>query len=162
VDTSEVAALFGDETELYADTRDGDLGGVSLAVFVARHLGRGKSGFHRIGMVGVFLATAGHSVQREAEVLVRLGRGRSNPQIAAELQLSRKTVSSHLEHIYTKLGVKPGPRPPCSPCATASSRRPAGPGPDRKIGQLPDSATPRRSVQRTQGNDSPGKTRWDP
>jgi hypothetical protein len=39
VDTSEVAAVFGDETELYADRRDGDLGGVALALFVARHLG---------------------------------------------------------------------------------------------------------------------------
>ena len=67
VDTTEVAALFGDETELYADTHDGDLGGVSLAVFVARHLGRGKSGFHRIGMVGRFLASAGRSVQRVME-----------------------------------------------------------------------------------------------
>jgi len=67
VDTSEVAALFGDESELYADTRDGDLGGVGLAVFVARHLGRGKSGFHRIGMVGKFLATSGRSVQRVME-----------------------------------------------------------------------------------------------
>jgi hypothetical protein len=47
VDTAEVAALFGDETELYADTRGGDLGGISLAVFVARHLGRGKSSFYR-------------------------------------------------------------------------------------------------------------------
>jgi HD-GYP domain-containing protein (c-di-GMP phosphodiesterase class II) len=64
VDTSEVAALFGDEVQFYADTRDGDLGGVSLAVFVARHLGHGKSGFHRIGMVGKFLASAGRSVQR--------------------------------------------------------------------------------------------------
>src|SRR5580692_6786186 len=63
-ETSEVAALFGDETELYADTRDEDLGGVSLALFVARHLGRGKSGFRRIGMVGKFLASAGHSVQQ--------------------------------------------------------------------------------------------------
>lgn len=63
-DTSEVAALFGDETELYADTRDEDLGGVTLALFVARHLGRGKSGFRRIGMVGAFLASAGRSVQQ--------------------------------------------------------------------------------------------------
>ena len=63
-ETSEVAALFGDETELYADTRDEDLGGVSLALFVARHLGRGKSGFRRIGMVGKFLASAGRSVQQ--------------------------------------------------------------------------------------------------
>ena len=64
VDTSEVAALFGDETELYAETHDEDLGGVSMAIFVARHLGRGRSGFHRLGMVGKFLATAGRSVQR--------------------------------------------------------------------------------------------------
>jgi HD-GYP domain-containing protein (c-di-GMP phosphodiesterase class II) len=63
VETAEVAALFGDETEFYADTRDGDYGGVRLAVFVARHLGRGGSGFHRIGMVGRFLASAGQSVQ---------------------------------------------------------------------------------------------------
>jgi HD-GYP domain-containing protein (c-di-GMP phosphodiesterase class II) len=63
VDTSEVAALFGDETELYADSHEGDYGGLSLAVFVARHLGRGKSGFHRIGMVGTFLATAGRSAR---------------------------------------------------------------------------------------------------
>jgi HD-GYP domain-containing protein (c-di-GMP phosphodiesterase class II) len=64
VETSEVAALFGDETELYAETRDEDLGGLTLAVFVVRHLGRGKSGFRRLGMVGRFLATAGRSVQQ--------------------------------------------------------------------------------------------------
>jgi HD-GYP domain-containing protein (c-di-GMP phosphodiesterase class II) len=64
VDTSEVAALFGNEMEFYADTRDEDLGGVTLAVFVARHLGRGRSGFRRIGMVGTFLATAGRSAQQ--------------------------------------------------------------------------------------------------
>jgi HD-GYP domain-containing protein (c-di-GMP phosphodiesterase class II) len=63
-DTSEMAALFGDETEVYADTRDGDLGGITLALFVARHLGRGKPGFRRAGMVGKFLATAGRSVQQ--------------------------------------------------------------------------------------------------
>jgi hypothetical protein len=29
VDTAEVAALFGDETELYADSHEGDLGGIA-------------------------------------------------------------------------------------------------------------------------------------
>ena len=63
-ETSEVAALFGDETEVYADTRDEDLTRAALAVFVARHLGRGRSGFRRIEMVGTFVATAGRSVQQ--------------------------------------------------------------------------------------------------
>lgn len=67
VDTSEVAELFGDETEFYAGTREADLDRAAMAVFVARHLGRGKSGFHRIGMVGKFLATAGRSVQSVME-----------------------------------------------------------------------------------------------
>ena len=67
--------------------------------------------------VHAVLEAAGHRIRRraslpsgltarEVEVLVRLGQGRSNPEIAAELQLSRKTVSTHLEHIYAKLGVK--------------------------------------------------------
>jgi DNA-binding NarL/FixJ family response regulator len=47
----------------------------------------------------------GGLTKREAAVLVALARGRSNPQIAEELSISRKTVSSHLEHIYTKLSV---------------------------------------------------------
>jgi hypothetical protein len=59
-----VAALLGDEAEFYADTREGDLGGVSMAVFVARHLGRGQSSLHRIELVGRFLASAGRSVQQ--------------------------------------------------------------------------------------------------
>jgi HD-GYP domain-containing protein (c-di-GMP phosphodiesterase class II) len=67
VDTTELAALFGDEIGLYADTRDEDLERVTLAVFVGRHLGRGQSGFRRIGLVGKFLATAGRSVQQVME-----------------------------------------------------------------------------------------------
>jgi HD-GYP domain-containing protein (c-di-GMP phosphodiesterase class II) len=47
----------------------------------------------------------GGLTKREVAVLVSLARGRSNPQIASELSISRKTVSAHLEHIYTKLNV---------------------------------------------------------
>ena len=37
--------------------------------------------------------------------MVQLARGRSNPEIAEALGVSRRTVTSHLEHVYTKLGV---------------------------------------------------------
>ncbi|MBB2503696.1 HD domain-containing phosphohydrolase [Amycolatopsis echigonensis] len=63
-DTSELAALFGDETELYADSHDGDLAGVAMAMFVLRHLGRGGPRLRRAALVGRFLATAGRSVQQ--------------------------------------------------------------------------------------------------
>jgi HD-GYP domain-containing protein (c-di-GMP phosphodiesterase class II) len=66
-DTSELAELFGDETNLYADSHDDDLAGMSMAVFVARHLGYGSSRLRRLGMVGKFLATAGKSVQAVME-----------------------------------------------------------------------------------------------
>jgi HD-GYP domain-containing protein (c-di-GMP phosphodiesterase class II) len=40
---------------------------------------------------------------REAEVLVLLVRGLPNKQIAAALDISPRTVGSHIEHIYTKI-----------------------------------------------------------
>lgn len=42
---------------------------------------------------------------REAEVLGLLAQGLANKQIARELSISPKTVSNHVEHVYTKLGV---------------------------------------------------------
>ncbi len=42
---------------------------------------------------------------REVEVLGLLARGHSNKQIAQRLVVTPKTVSNHVEHIYTKLGV---------------------------------------------------------
>jgi DNA-binding NarL/FixJ family response regulator len=42
---------------------------------------------------------------REAEVLALLARGFANKEIARRLGITPKTVSSHVEHVYTKLGV---------------------------------------------------------
>ena len=42
---------------------------------------------------------------REREVLVLLGRGFPNKQIARELHLSEKTVKTHVGHVLAKLGV---------------------------------------------------------
>jgi DNA-binding CsgD family transcriptional regulator len=47
---------------------------------------------------------AGLSV-REVEVLRLLAAGRSNPQIAAALSLSVRTIERHVENLYRKIGV---------------------------------------------------------
>jgi HD-GYP domain-containing protein (c-di-GMP phosphodiesterase class II) len=82
-DTSDLAELFGDETELYADTHDDDLAGATLAVFMLRHLGRGRSPVQRLSMAGKFMATGGRSVrtvmvshcQSAGDLAERLGLG---------------------------------------------------------------------------------------
>ncbi len=43
---------------------------------------------------------------REYEVLQRIGRGRVNTEIAAELGISEVTVKSHVGHIFGKLGLR--------------------------------------------------------
>jgi DNA-binding CsgD family transcriptional regulator len=50
-------------------------------------------------------ALPGGLTRREAEVLRLVAAGRSNPQIAAVLVLSEKTVARHLSNIFGKLGV---------------------------------------------------------
>ena len=47
----------------------------------------------------------GGLTNREVEVLRLLVRGLSNKEIAEQLVISRKTAGSHIEHIYTKIGV---------------------------------------------------------
>lgn len=44
--------------------------------------------------------------EREGEVLHWLAEGKSNPEIAVILDMSPRTVSKHVEHIFEKLGVE--------------------------------------------------------
>jgi len=63
------------------------------------------------------LQAAGHRVRRrkewpsgltsrEVEVLRLVARGLSNKEVARTLHVSSKTAGSHIEHIYTKIGVR--------------------------------------------------------
>ena len=75
-----------------------------------------RGGRHDGEAVEAVLGAAGHRVvrrregpsglsRREVEILKLLARGLSNKEIAGLLFISPKTVSNHVEHIYTKLGV---------------------------------------------------------
>jgi DNA-binding NarL/FixJ family response regulator len=44
--------------------------------------------------------------EREREILVLIGRGRSNTEIAAELFIGEQTVKTHVSRIFMKLGVR--------------------------------------------------------
>lgn len=43
---------------------------------------------------------------RELQVLVQIGRGRTNAEIAGELFVGEGTVKSHVNHLFAKLGVR--------------------------------------------------------
>ncbi|MEV6495162.1 response regulator transcription factor, partial [Actinoplanes sp. NPDC051633] len=41
----------------------------------------------------------------ERRIVLLIAEGRSNPDVAAQLYMSRSTVKAHLSHIFSKLGV---------------------------------------------------------
>ena len=52
------------------------------------------------------MATLSDLTPREMEILQLVLAGRTNKAIAAQIGLSEKTVEFHLNHIYTKIGVR--------------------------------------------------------
>jgi len=52
------------------------------------------------------MASINDLTHRELEILQRLIEGKTNRAIATEIYISEKTVEFHLDHIYTKLGVR--------------------------------------------------------
>ena len=52
------------------------------------------------------MASLSDLTPREMEILQLLIAGLTNKAIASEIYISEKTVEFHLDHIYTKIGVR--------------------------------------------------------
>ena len=52
------------------------------------------------------MATLSDLMPRETEILQLVLVGRTNKAIAAEIYVCEKTVEFHLNHVYTKIGVR--------------------------------------------------------
>ncbi len=63
---------------------------------------------------------------REAEVLLWLAQGKSNPDIAIILGAAEGTVKKHLEHIFAKLGVESRNAASLAAIEVLAGRRPGG------------------------------------
>ena len=52
------------------------------------------------------MTTLANLTPRELEILQLVVAGKTNKAIACEIYISAKTVEFHLDHIYTKIGVR--------------------------------------------------------
>lgn len=76
-----------------------------LAANARRYLYRGVKNYSNIPVVSAALEAHGLS-SRELDIAKRAARGKSNKQIAAQMNLSVRTVEGHLYRAFAKLGLK--------------------------------------------------------
>jgi serine/threonine-protein kinase PknK len=43
---------------------------------------------------------------REAQIMILIAEGHSSKEVADKLTISKRTIDCHLDHVYSKLGVK--------------------------------------------------------
>ncbi len=70
-----------------------------------RYAGRVRRLLHSLGRPVPVQAAGGLLTPRQLEVGELVATGMSNAEIAEELFISVRTVTSHLDHIYTRLGI---------------------------------------------------------
>ncbi len=126
---------FGASACLARDTQSRDLlNAIHLASRGLQVLPRAT-----VGTGGAHVAGGRLLTRREAEVLPLLQQGRSNAQIALDLQVGVETVRTHARNIYRKLGV--------------SSRRDlAGPALDSEPEPVRSERSPRRRTAKAFGS----------
>jgi DNA-binding CsgD family transcriptional regulator/tetratricopeptide (TPR) repeat protein len=128
-DRSQARAAFTDAVEIYS-TLGANMDAARLqAVFRSHGIRRGPHARHRTARSGWDSLTP-----TETTIAKLVGEGMSNPEIAAKLLLSRRTVATHVSHILKKLGVNS--RTDIAREEALRSRQPwaAGPHPARAIG----------------------------
>jgi DNA-binding CsgD family transcriptional regulator len=99
-DRDQARAAFTDAVEIYSSLGAATDAARLQAVFRAHGIRRGPHAKHRTARIGWDSLTP-----TETTIAKLVGEGMSNPEIAAKLLLSRRTVATHVSHILKKLGV---------------------------------------------------------
>jgi len=109
VSVGEVLAATRLVAELEAELGDGWLVEVSTTTATGQALARERFGTDRVGAdrVGADRVESAEGLTpREAEVLTHIAAGESNAEIAAALVVSEATVKTHINHIFSKTGLR--------------------------------------------------------
>ena len=99
-DRDQARAAFTDAVEIYSSLGAATDAARLQAIFRAHGIRRGPHAKHRTARKGWDSLTPA-----ETTVAKLVGEGMSNPEIAAKLLLSRRTVATHVSHILKKLDV---------------------------------------------------------